>query len=219
MYLCIRSRGSSQSRIDREIQRIGIHEHLRRTVLCSGCGCILQRIKDAVIGKERQAQLRQCIHPLVKVHAHLCACCQVETELHSARRTLDRILVNQGMVVHIGQTANQLFILDIRGQFATDSRLSHQTHAHFETGLPEDRQFLELHTEEERHLYISANQPVLQRIEEIIIGHLIAIRLHTVGEQVGAIVLINDTHDGVIEIELRTDGHQELFITHLITDT
>ena len=121
------------------------------------------------------------------------------------------------MVVHIRQISDQLFILNRRSEGSSDSRLSQHADADFQTRLPEKRQLLQFHTEEERYLDEAADQFVIQIPEIIMINHRRGIGLHPVLERKLAVLPVGEAHDRVIEIELCAYGHKELFVTELVS--
>ena len=123
------------------------------------------------------------------------------------------------MAVHIGESGDELLVID-RGRIpATEFGRTHETHAGFHTHLPEERNLLQFHTEEQGHLYESANETVGETREVIVVGHGGRIRCHAVCQAVETIRGIGDTHVGVVAAELSTHGHEELLVAQLITQT
>ena len=123
------------------------------------------------------------------------------------------------MVIHIHEAVNQLVILNRRGHRAGDLGTGPDADTCFQTGLPEERQFLELHTEEDGHLSKTTDELILHFCEVIGIGHCRRVRLHTERTKDRTVRLVRDAHNRVIGIELCADGHEELLVAQLVPQT
>ena len=83
--------------------------------------------------------------------------------------------------------------------------------------MPEEGDILELHTKEEGNLDETAYDLIVQFGEVIMISHRAGIGRHAISERERTIRAVGDAHDGIIGIELRAYGHQELLVTELVT--
>ena len=68
-------------------------------------------------------------------------------------------------------------------------------------------------------MYKTADHLIVQFAEVIMIDHRVGIGLHAILKRKGSVRLVGNTHDGVIERELGTYGHEELLVTQLITQS
>ena len=217
IHFRILCRSGHEGRVGREVNRVRSHCHLRRDILCTLYLFVTQGIEHAVIRKEGYAQTGSGLDPSVKVHTDLRTGCQVEAEVHIGSRTLHLLIRYQRMLVHVVQTGDELLILDGGSHNTADGREAEYADTGFDTGLPEEGDILELHTKEEGHLDESADDLIVQLSEVIMISHGVGIRRHTIGEGECAVRAVSDRHDGVIGIELRAHGHQELLVTELVS--